>query len=109
MTARFDCVGTIKKVRAGDGFVVGEVPGKIPLVIADPDAGDCLGYFSTARRPQVGTRIGARGTFVVMDVPLEAIPAEDRELAKLGKPVQHQLDVEQWSKVSDDYDPLFDD
>lgn len=107
MARRFDRVGTIRKVRAGDPYVVGEVPGKIPLVIADEEVGDwILGYFPRERRPQVGARIGARGQYVVMDVPLERIPPEEREWIGNGNPVQFQLDVEEWAKVSEDYDPF---
>lgn len=108
MSTRFEWVGTVRKVRAGDGHVVGETPGKIALVIADRHTGECLGYFSRERRPRVGARIGARGHFVVVDVPLEAIPPEDRWLARGGTPVQYQLDVAEWTVVSEDYDLYFD-
>lgn len=109
MNERFNDVGTVRKVRPGDGHVVAEVPGKIALVMVDPYAGERLGYFSRERRPKVGARIGARGDDVVVDVPPEAIAPEDRELARLGKPIQFQVDVTEWTVVSDDDDPLFDD
>ncbi len=106
---RFQKVGRIQKVRAGDRHVVGESPGKIPLVIACDEAGDMLGYFPEGRRPRVGTRVGARGDYVVMDVPLERIPEDERGPLTPGcKPVQYQLDVTEWEVVSDDYDWLFD-
>ncbi len=108
MTARFEWVGTVKKVREGDPHVVGEVAGTVPLVLADPYGGETLCYFPCRRRPRIGAWIGARGESVVMDVPLEAIPPEEREWVGNGKPVQFQLVVEAWAVVSDDYDPLFD-
>jgi hypothetical protein len=108
MYERFSFVGYVKKVRAGDNHVVAEVPGKVALVIEDEFAGECLGYFSRERRPLVGARIGVRGEYVVVDVPLESIPPEDLERIGRGKPVQHQLDVADWTKVSRDYDPMFD-
>jgi hypothetical protein len=108
MYERFQCVGVVKKVRAGDCHVVGEVPGKVALVIEDPDAGGCLGYFPRDRRPKVGARVGARGAFVEIEVPLERLSPEEREALCGGTPVQFQLDVTEWSVVDDDYDPLFD-
>lgn len=109
MNERFEYVGTVRRVRPGDGHVVAEVPGKIALLLVDPYAGEHLGYFARERRPKVGVRIGARGEHVVVDVPPEALAPEDRELARLGQPIQFQLDVTEWTVVSDDYDPLFDD
>lgn len=73
MSERFRWVGTVRKVRAGDGHVVGEVRDKVALVIQDPDAGECVGYFDRGRRPRVGARIGACGHFVVVDVPPAAM------------------------------------
>ncbi|MCW8137579.1 MAG: hypothetical protein KIT58_01595 [Planctomycetota bacterium] len=110
MVRRFEWVGTVRKARAGSGHVVGEVPGKVALVIADVHAGECLGYFPRERRPRIGARIGARGAFVVMDVPPEQVAPEDRDWALLPgcQPVQHQLDVEDWTEVGEDYDWLFD-
>lgn len=108
MVRRFEWVGTVRKARAGSGHVVGEVPGKVALVIADVHAGECLGYFPRERRPRLGARIGARGAFVVIDVPPEDVAPEPRELARGGTPVQHQLDVEDWTEVGEDDDWLFD-
>lgn len=104
----FRWVGYVRKVRAGDNHVVAEVPGKVPLVIEDVHAGECLGYFPRERRPRVGARVGARGEFVVVEVPREAIAPEDLERIGGGTPVQHQLDVAEWTQVSRDFDPLFD-
>lgn len=112
-TDRFQWVGRVRKVRPGDHHVVGEVPGTVALVIdcEDESGEEMLGYFPEARRPKIGTRLGARGHFVVIDVPHESIPPEDREL--LGplegcQVVQHQLEVTDWQVVSEDYDWLFD-
>jgi hypothetical protein len=77
-------------------------------VIEDAHAGECLGYFPRERRPRVGARVGARGEFVVVEVPREAIAPEDLERIGGGTPVQHQLDVAEWTQVSRDFDPLFD-
>lgn len=106
---RYTFVGTIRKVRPGDPHVVGEIPGKIALVIDGEVDGELLGYFPSERRPRVGTRVGVHGQYVVMDVPLERIPLDERGPLFPGcKPVQHQLDVTDWNVVSDDYDFLFD-
>lgn len=111
---RFQWVGRIRKVRPGDHHVVGEVPGKVALVIdcEDESGEEMLGYFAETRRPTIGARVGARGHYVVMDVPDEQIPPEDRELlGSLGagcQVQQHQLDVSDWQVVSDDFDRLFD-
>ena len=97
-------------MRTGDGHVVADnVPGKVPLVISDPDVGDRLAYFPKERRPTIGVRLGARGHWVVMDLPLAEIPPEDLKLlVGVGKPVQFQLDVDGWTKVSEEYDWLLD-
>lgn len=111
MSERFQWVGVVKKARPGDGHVVGEVPGKVALVLHDPEVGsECLAYFPRDRRPKVGVRVGARGEYVQVDVPPEAIPPEDREwmVGPGCTAVQHQLDVAEWSVVSEDYDPFFD-
>jgi hypothetical protein len=114
MSERFDYVGYVKKVREGDRHIVANVPGKVALVISDMHAGDMLGYFPQDRRPKTGVRIGATGTWVQVEVPLSALDSE--ELADLcaggdtptGTPLQSQLDVNGWSRVSEAYDPLFD-
>lgn len=105
---RYRAVGTIRKVRLGDHHVVGEIPGKVALVIVG-EADDMLGYFPEARRPRVGTRVGAHGQHVEMDVPLAKVPLEDRKHLGPGcRAVQHQLDVTDWEVVSDDHDWLLD-
>lgn len=108
MAERFEWVGVVSKVRPGSRHVVGEVPGKVALVIADEELGECLGYFPRARRPRIGVRIGVRGPYVAMEVPLERIPPDEREGLFGGTPMQHQLDVEDWEEVDDDFDPLLD-
>lgn len=114
MTQSFQCVGYVKTVRPTGGLVIGEVPGKVALVISDVDAGDTLGYFPRDRRPQVGARVGVLGTWVSMEVPLSALSAEALEdlscggRVPMGTPVQFQVDVDAWRVVSEDYDWLFD-
>lgn len=106
MSSRFEWVGVVSKVRPDGRHVVGEVPGKVALLIADEELGECLGYFPRARRPRLGVRVGVRGDYVVMDVPLERIPPEERAALWGGTPVQDQLDVEDWEEVDEDFDPL---
>lgn len=113
-TNGFQWVGRIRKVRPDDHHVVDELPGKVALVMdcEDESGGQMVGYFPETRRPRIGARVGARGHYLVIDVPHETIPPEERELlGPLGpgcQVVQHQLDVSDWQLVSDDYDWLFD-
>lgn len=55
MTASsFLWVGRVRKVRPGDHHVVGEMPGKVALVIdcEDESGEQVLGYFAETRRPK---------------------------------------------------------
>ncbi|MBL4846951.1 MAG: hypothetical protein JKY65_15635 [Planctomycetes bacterium] len=102
-------VGVVRSVRSTDRFMVGEVPGKIAMVISDLEAGDMLAYFALGRCPQTGTRVGAIGGWVQMTEPAT------RENSPPGYPMspggqrcETQLDVLAWQRVAEAYDWLLD-
>lgn len=105
LTLQFVYAGRVRRLRPRDTFMVGEVPGKIPLVVCDPDIGPVLAYFDAKRRPKVGIKLGVRGTWVQMSEPatFENTPPGFPISAGM-RCVQDQVDVEGWTRVSESYD-----
>jgi hypothetical protein len=105
----YQYVGHVRHVRPSDPFMIGEVPGKIAMVVNDLDAGETLVYFARDRRPQVGTRVGAFGEWVQMTEPatVENSPP-GYPLTPTSLRCEHQLDVMAWKRVSEGYDWLMD-
>lgn len=104
MDAEFAYVGYVEQPAKHPYLVVEARPGMIPLALVNDEAGNMLGYFPEDRRPKVGTRVGVQGSWVKAEVPLA--PLSPGERRPPGKPVQFQLEVESWTPVSADYDPL---
>jgi len=105
MTRQFLYVGHVRRLRPRDKFLVGEVPGKIPLVVCDLEIGPVLAYFDAARRPKAGTKLGVRGSWVHMSEPatLENTPP-GFPISAGTRFLEDQVDVESWTRVSESYD-----
>jgi len=86
----------------------GEVPGRVALAICTEYGDSTVAYFDPNRRPKVGTRVGVRGTWLVLDVEIDP-EHTDCPLCQLGgNAVDFQLEVDSWTVVPPGYDPLFD-
>lgn len=101
----FNYGGRVRNLRPEDSFKLGEIGGKVPLVICDPDVGPVLAYFDPARRPRVGMRVGAVGHWIRMSgsATTENSPPGFPVCSSLNW-VQIQLDVLAWQRLSANYD-----